>query len=62
MHIEVDPLRLLTSFARRAAANERRNAVNAGGSSGAGWRGTVIDVLRAVGAAPAVHTHAVVAV
>lgn len=51
-----------TSFASRAAADERRNTINAGGSSGAGFRGTVIDVLRAVWAAPAVHTHAVVAI
>lgn len=53
---------LLTSFARRAAAHERRNTIDAGGSSSAGFRGTVIDVLRAVWAAPAVYTHAVVAV
>lgn len=50
------------SFARGAAADERRNTINAGGSSGARRSSTVIDVLGAVGAAPAVHTHAVVSV
>lgn len=48
-------------FARRADAEKRCNAVDACGTLGAGRRGTVINVLRAVGPTPAVNTHADVA-
>lgn len=51
-----------TSLAGRAAANEGSHTVDASGASGAGLSCTVINVFRAVQAAPAVHTHTVVAV
>lgn len=50
-----------TSFARRADAEKRCDAVDACGALGAGRRGAVIDVLGAVGPTPAVNTHADVA-
>ncbi len=53
---------LLTSLAGRAAANEGSHAVDASGAGGAGLSCAVINVFRAVRAAPAVHTYTVVAV
>lgn len=50
-----------TCFARRADAEKRCDAVDACGTLGAGRRGAVINVLRAVGPTPAVNTHADVA-
>lgn len=50
-----------TCFARRADAEKRCDAVDACGTFGAGRRGAVINVLRAVGPTPAVNTHADVA-
>lgn len=61
-HLKALWLFLLTSLARRAAANERSHAVDASGAGGAGLSCTVINVFRAVRAAPAVHTYTVVAV
>lgn len=51
-----------TSLAGRAAANEGSHAVDASGAGSAGLSCAVINVFRAVRAAPAVHTYAVVAV
>lgn len=51
----------LTCFTRRADAEKRCNPVDARGALGAGGRGAVINVLRAVGPTPAVNTHADIA-
>lgn len=53
----IQTMRSLTGLAEGAAAEERCDAVKAGGAVGAGTGGTVVDVLRAVRSAPAVHAH-----
>lgn len=57
----IQTLSRLTSLSERAAAEEGCDAVDAGGAGRAWAGGTVVDVLRAVHAAPAVHAHAGVA-
>lgn len=51
----------LTGLSKRAAAEEGRNPVEAGGAGPAGFGSAVIDVLWAVRSAPAIHAHAGVA-
>lgn len=51
----------LTCLPLWAHAREGGHAVNAGGARRAGGEGTVVDVLTAVIAAPAIHAHAAVA-
>lgn len=45
-----------TSLSMRAEADEGGHAVNAGGAGAAGCGSTVVDVFRAVGPTPTVHT------
>lgn len=54
-------LERLACLAEGAAAEEGGDAVEAGGAERTGSGGAVVDVLRAVGTAPAVHAHAGVA-
>lgn len=44
-----------------AETDKRRNPVDTRGASTARCRGAVVDVLRAVGSAPAIHTHTLIA-
>lgn len=50
---------MLTCPSVRTLAEERRDAVVAGGALRTGGAGAVVDVLAAVVSRPAVHTHAV---
>lgn len=54
-------VRSLTCLARGAMADEGGHSVLTGGARTAGSRGAVVNVLRAVQAAPTVDTYAVVA-
>lgn len=59
-HSDTAGARSFTCLARGAMADEGGHPVLTGGACAAGGRGAIVDVLRAVHAAPAIDTYAVV--